>query len=76
MFYVIKGDCVVTIVDNFGQEEALDRENQTSIKLMAEGESFGEISLVFNCARTATVVSRTYNMLGVLNHQGYRMVNN
>ena len=52
MYFVIKGDCVVNI-DNSDEFQKLigkadDEANYSDeIRLLAEGESFGEISLVY-----------------------------
>ena len=36
------------------------------IRLLTEGEHFGEIALIFKCQRTASVVSLNYNTLARL----------
>ena len=44
------------------------------VKLMCEGEMFGEIRCVYDCPRSATVVSRTYNTLAELSYYAYREI--
>ena len=44
--------------------------------LLDEGQHFGEISMVYDCPRTATVVSRSYNTLGKLSLVRYKDVIN
>ena len=34
--------------------------------LLAEGDHFGEISMIYKCRRSATVMSRNYNTMAVL----------
>lgn len=36
-------------------------------KLLSKGEHFGEISLLYNCNRTASVVCKSYNIMGFIN---------
>jgi len=40
--------------------------------LLTEGDHFGEISLIYKCRRTATVISRNYNTLARLSYDMYR----
>ena len=37
-----------------------------AIKLLVEGQHFGEIGMMFKCSRTATVTSRNYNTMARL----------
>jgi len=39
-----------------------------SIKLLVEGENFGEISMLYGCERQATVISRGFNILANLSY--------
>jgi CRP-like cAMP-binding protein len=48
MYYISSGDCAVNILDN-------NREEKIAHRLLVEGDHFGEIGLIFNCCRTATV---------------------
>ena len=48
MFFIQSGDCAVNVVDDRRQEIIGHR-------LLVEGNYFGEIGLIYNCNRTATV---------------------
>lgn len=69
MFFIAKGDCVVNLSDAGGVEHRC-------IRLLVEGDHFGEISLVYRCGRTATVVSRNYNTMARLSRGNWREVVN
>ena len=56
IFFIGRGDCEVNVRDERG------RENE-GIRILEEGDHFGEIQLVYGCRRTATVISRNYNTL-------------
>tara|TARA_B110000285_G_C15002043_1_gene551916 strand:- start:242 stop:667 length:426 start_codon:yes stop_codon:yes gene_type:complete len=56
MYFLSKGDCAVNIKDASGRLHV-------AVSLLTEGDHFGEISLLYRCKRTATVVSRNYNTM-------------
>ena len=59
MFYLIaKGEVIVKIIDEKKKERELDT--------MRKGEFFGEISMIYGCKRTATVISGKYSTLATL----------
>ena len=63
MFFIGRGDCSVSIRDEKGHKE--------DSRILDEGEHFGEISLIYRCSRSATVVSRNYNTLAKLDYQNF-----
>ena len=65
MYFISKGDCYVSQRNQNGREEQ-------AFKLLNEGDNFGEISLIYNCPRTATVRSRNYNELAHLSYDHWR----
>lgn len=67
MFFVTFGDCIVNIRDRF-------KEEQYCVRLITEGGHFGEISAIYQCPRTATVISRTYTTFAVLGDSHFREV--
>lgn len=56
MYFIGKGDCKVNIRDERGREHE-------GVRLLVEGDHFGEISVIFGCLRSASVISRNYNTL-------------
>jgi len=69
MFFISKGDCAVNITDEKGMEHI-------AVSLLVTGDHFGEVSLVYKCKRTATVISRNYNTMARLTYHKYREVIN
>lgn len=67
MFYISKGDCTVNIRDENGKE-------QQALSILVAGDHFGEISLIYRCKRTATIVSRNYNNMAELSYEHYRQI--
>ena len=66
MFFILQGDCVVTMVDYDGYDQM--------IGIMVSGEHFGELSHVFKCPVTCTVLSRNYNSMARLDHYFLRYI--
>ena len=52
-YYIGKGECKVRVRDQIGQEEIVDT--------LKAGEHFGEIGLMYEFKRTASVMSMNYN---------------
>lgn len=67
MYYITKGDCAVNFAGTDGRIKIAE-------KLLIEGDHFGEVSMIYNCARTGTVISRNYNTLCHLSYQRYRLL--
>jgi CRP-like cAMP-binding protein len=65
MFFIGKGDCEVRIRDERGREHE-------QVRLLVEGDHFGEISLIYKCKRSASVISRNYNTLAKITSNRYR----
>jgi CRP-like cAMP-binding protein len=68
LFFLSKGDCLVNVTFN--------HRDHVAWRLLVEGQHFGDISLLYDCRRTASVVSRNFNTFGRLNYPGYRSVVN
>ena len=69
MFFISKGDCAVNIKDQNGK-------NHIAMSLLVNGNHFGEISLIYKCKRTCTVVSRNYNTMARLTFINWREIVN
>ena len=65
MYFISSGDCVVNIIDD-------RRIEKIGHNLLVEGDHFGEIGLVYDCIRTATVQSRNYNTMATLTKQSFK----
>ena len=63
-YYIGKGNCKVTVKNKRGKEVV--------VRTLLQGEHFGEISLIYNCDRTATVISMNYNTFAVMKHHLYK----
>jgi CRP-like cAMP-binding protein len=63
-FYVGKGDCKVNVKDERGKG--------IFIRRLLEGDHFGEVSIIYNCKRTATVISMNYNTFAFMRSLGYK----
>jgi F-box/leucine-rich repeat protein 7 len=59
LYYISQGDCTVDIIDE-------KRVNQKNVRLLTEGSHFGEIGVIYNCVRTASITSRNYNTMAIL----------
>lgn len=56
MYMIARGECIVNIKDEKGRMIK-------DYKTLGVAEYFGEISLIYGCKRTATVISRKYTTL-------------
>ena len=65
IFYIIQGDCVLNITEH-------DLKTNNAVKLMVEGDHIGEIGIIYKCKRTASVVSRNYNVMSRLGKHNFR----
>ena len=50
------------------------KKNLQKLKNLRPGDYFGEISLVYGCKRTATVISTKYSTLAMLEKQRYKEI--
>ena len=62
--FVVKGDCKITVKNSKGKE--------VFIKKLVEGHHFGEIGMIWDCERTATVYSMNYNTFAWMSRENYR----
>ena len=64
-FYMLaQGECQVWIEDH--------KKNKYLKKILRQQDFFGEISMMYGCARTATVISSKYSTLATLDLAAYR----
>ena len=69
IYFISKGDCVINLICNRGIEHV-------AIRLLTEGDHFGEIPFLYGCLRTSTIVSRNYNTLAKIIYPRVRMLTN
>ena len=67
MFFILKGDCIVDMVD-------YDNQVHETIRILVMSDYFGEIALLHQCKRTCTVISRNYNTMGRITYDRFRML--
>lgn len=67
MYFIGRGDCKVDITAHNGVEEL-------AYRTMAEGDHFGEVALLYQCHRSASVVSRNYNTMAVLLYKDFQQL--
>lgn len=65
MYLISQGDCSVNIINE-------KREEKVAVKLLVEGNHFGEVGILYKIPRTATVISRNYNTMCRLDYNHFR----
>jgi CRP-like cAMP-binding protein len=65
MYFIAKGYCSVNVRDQRKIEH-------TNIRVLKEGDHFGEISMIYKCRRTATVLSNNYNSMAKLTEDQFK----
>lgn len=65
IYFVTTGDCVVNVNNNLGEEIH-------AVRLLVEGEHFGEISSLYDCLVSATVISRNYNIMARMTQDRFK----
>ena len=63
MYFLAKGDCEVWVIDENRKQKYHD--------LMRSGRHFGEIALLYNTLRTATIRARNYSTIALLNKDNF-----
>lgn len=63
LYFVMKGVCEVTVLDEHKEEH--------HVSLLGRGTHFGEIALIYNSVRTATVRTRGHATLAVLSKKDF-----
>ena len=49
-----------------------DQKEHVAVKLLSPGSYFGEIGLIYGCLRTASIVSRGYDILARLTKERFK----
>ena len=66
MYLIADGACQVMILDQ--------RKNMKLGKLLRSGDYFGEISLIYDCPRSATIQSTKYSTVAKLTKSAYKEI--
>lgn len=56
MYFIAKGICSIDVIDEKNQV-------QKYVSVLQYSDYFGEISLIYGCPRTASVIARNYNTI-------------
>lgn len=67
IYYVSEGEVSVSLSDRVKQ-------SFPNFRILSEGDHFGEISTLFGCPRTATVIANDFCTLAVLSKENYKMI--
>lgn len=59
MFFIAKGKCAVNY-------KGPNKQEHNDYKILKPGDYFGEISLIYDCRRTMTVISKNYSTMAKL----------
>lgn len=65
LYIIISGECSVISKDKATFEEA-------NIKVLLEGDHFGEVALLYKCKRTAKILSNNYCTLGRMTESNFK----
>eukprot|EP00347_Sterkiella_histriomuscorum_P000014 403377514 len=69
MYFVQKGKCNVVVQDKIGLDSGSKR-----VRQLYPGDHFGEVGLIYNCRRTASVVAGNYCTLGQMSGQNFKLI--
>jgi len=69
MYFISLGDCTINIKNRFGV-------TSETVSLIVEGDHFGEISLLYRCPRTCSVICRNYNTMARITYGNFREITN
>ena len=74
MYFIAKGKYDVYIQKNHGvtaNKFSIDSSKDKQDRILQDGDQFGEIGLIYNCKRTATIESSNYGTLAMLSKSNY-----
>ena len=70
MYFIRNGKFSVTVKTDYISPETEDNQPEL-VSYLIDGDMFGEISLLYNCKRTATVRSENYGNLALLKQSDF-----
>jgi CRP-like cAMP-binding protein len=63
LLFLTRGECSVWVID--------ENKRERHVKNLKIGSLFGELALLKNCKRTATVISKNYSTCGAINSSAF-----
>ena len=66
LYFIAKGKCKVTVKDKFK-----DRYEEFEARILNQGDHFGEISMLYNCKRSANVIATNYCTCAQIDRSNY-----
>ena len=66
IYFIAKGKCNVLVKDKF-----TDRSEEKICRILDAGDHFGEISMIFNCKRSASVIASNYITCAKINRANF-----
>jgi CRP-like cAMP-binding protein len=70
MYFIGRGDCKIDIIGQDGRKAT--RHPSNSNPILSEGDHFGEIQLIYENHRSASVISMNYNTLAKLSYKDFK----
>ena len=64
LFVIAKGECLVVVWDHLSINEP--------VRILKQGDIFGEVALIQNCKRTATVKTNNFSLVASLNKKDFK----
>ena len=64
LFVIAKGECLVVVRDHLSIDEP--------VRILKQGNIFGEVALIQNCKRTATVKTNNFSLVASLNKKDFK----
>jgi CRP-like cAMP-binding protein len=68
MFIMVSGECIILVKD------IMTNNQNRKANLLVKSDHFGEISCLFNCPRTATVIGMNYNIMATLSKPSFKQL--
>lgn len=67
MFFIQSGECQVMVQDKIGLESGIKK-----VRNLFTGDHFGEVSMIYNSRRSATVIANNYTTLAKLSPEDFK----
>ena len=71
MYFIKKGKFSVHVKTDYIKVEDMDEKENNPVSILIDNDHFGEIGLLYDCRRTATVKSENYGNLAMLKKSAF-----